>query len=260
MFSIISEAWLLPGYPILPLSVEKSKSQSTWPVYSLLPRLLEEGWATWQLKIYTQPLVLQSGACGAHRELLSPYNKAISPPVRALSALHPNQGGHGCCVYHTTVQVWDLDAVQKIHPAAGERCTRGISSFALNGIARQAVQQKHFAACWVHHRWGMINEGPAAMGQTCGSDGHKNTPAVPRTLQKSASARSFELPLAKRQQYSNYLGESLCRNNSPGKEKAPRVNTAAAGQHRSFQLHHCQIHLSRSEPNLNCILIKIQSH
>lgn len=55
MSSAISEAWLLPGSSVLPLSVEKRKSQSTWPVHSQncvgwkgplrslqLPRLLEE--------------------------------------------------------------------------------------------------------------------------------------------------------------------------------------------------------------------------
>lgn len=186
MFSITSEAWLLPGHLILPLSVEKSKSQSPWPVCSLLPRLLEKDWATWQVKIYIQPLVLQSGAFTAHRQLLSSYNKAIRASGWALSALHPNQGGQGCCVCHTAVQLCNLDAVQKVRPAAGERHARGIPSFAPNGIARQAVQQKHFAACWVHHHWGMINEGPAAMGQARGSDGHKTTPMVPRTLQKTA--------------------------------------------------------------------------
>lgn len=235
------------------------KPQRTWPFHSLLPSLLEEDGSTLLLTAKTlHPApALQSGAWCAHRALLSFRNKAIRASLQAFSALHPNQGRHGCCVYHTAGQVWDLDTVQKMHPPAGGKSTRGISSFAVSEIARAAAQQLHFVACWVHLRWGMINEGPAVMGQEHGSGGQKNTPEISRTLwKKCMSDRSFELPLAEKPQYSNCFRDSLWGNNSPGKESSPQVISAWDPSPQ----HHCQIHLLWSVVHFNIILFKTRPY
>lgn len=105
-------SWLLPGYSILPLPVEKSKSQSTWPLSSRHPRLLEEEGATWQLRSDIQPLELQPGACGAHRELFFSKDKTMGTSAWSLLLA---QTRTGLCVHHNPG-----NAAQKIHPAAAE--------------------------------------------------------------------------------------------------------------------------------------------
>lgn len=60
---------------ILPLLSHKEPSQFTCCFPGIWKTTAPQYY--WQLRIYTQPLVLQSGAWGAHRALLSFYNKAI---------------------------------------------------------------------------------------------------------------------------------------------------------------------------------------
>lgn len=68
----------------------------------------------------------------------------------------------------------------------------------------------------------MINEGPAAMGQTRGSDGHKKTPAVPRTLKKSARQRGLlNYQLQKGNNTAAIWGKACAETTALGKKKHP---------------------------------------
>ena len=68
----------------------------------------------------------------------------------------------------------------------------------------------------------MINEGPAKMGQTHGSNGHKNTPAVPRTLKKTARQPGLlNYRLQKGSNTAATWGKASAETTALGKKKHP---------------------------------------